>query len=120
MPKVNLLKDVDNSEEVIDMVDKMFHLSTNVSAMEVVVEKIAKTKLTATLDEVYFKFLEWKHVKETRRSDVGVVEDRLLTHLLENDQAQSEDSLEDPEDINLDGYRFLFIIVFHILFNASN
>ena len=113
MPKVNLLKDIENYEEVIDMVDKIFHLSTNVSAIKEVVEKITETKLSATADEVYFKYLEWNYMKQTKRSNV---ENRLLPRLLQNDQAQSEDDLE---KINLDGYRFLFTIACHFLFYES-
>ena len=112
MPKVNLLKNIGNYEEVIDMVDKIFHLSRNLSEIVEVVGKIAKLDLTATISDVYFKFMEWKRVKETRHSDV---EDRLLTHLLQNDEAHSVDSQNDSEDINLDGYRFLFTIVFYLI-----
>ena len=112
MPKVSLLKNIGNYEEVIDMVDKIFHLSRNLSGVVDVVGKIAKLDLTATISDVYFKFMEWKRVKETRHSDV---EDCLLTHLLQNDEAHSEDSQNDSEDINLDGYRFLFTIVLYLI-----
>ena len=116
MPKVNLLKYIENYEEVIDMVDKIFHLSRNVSAMEDVIEKIVKTKHNATLDEVYFKLYEWRRARETGHADV---ENRLLTRLLQYDQAQTEDSMNDSEYMNLEGYRFLFTLVCHILFDGQ-
>ena len=94
MPKVNLLKDVENYEEVIDMAEKIFNLSTNISAIEDVVARIAKPDLNAALEDMYFKYLKWKSFKETVNS--ADVENRLSTDLRQNDS----------EEINLDGYQF--------------
>ena len=94
MPKVNLLKDVENYEEVMDMVEKILNLSTNISAIEDVVARIAKPDINAALEDMYFKYLKWKSCKETMNS--ADVENRLSTNLQQNDS----------EDINLDGYQF--------------
>ena len=85
MPKVNLLKEIENYEEVIDMVDKIFHLSTNNSAVENVVMKITKPDINTALENIHKSF------KETMNSEG--VEIRLFQQ-------------HDSENINLDGYHY--------------
>jgi hypothetical protein len=57
MPKVNLLNGIENYEEAIQIVEKIFHLSRDYAAIAHIVEKVAKVDLNKALKGILKKQL---------------------------------------------------------------
>ena len=71
MPKVNLLKGVEDYEGVVDTAEKIFHLSREHIAITHTVAKLAKIDFDATMINILKDFdMIWKSLKETKCSGV--------------------------------------------------
>ena len=71
MPKVNLLKSLEDYEDVVDTAEKIFHLSRNYIAITPTVAKLVKIDFNATMTNILKDFdTIWKSVKKTKSSGV--------------------------------------------------
>ena len=90
MPKVNLLKSVENYEEVVDIVEKIFHLSEDFIAITRTVTKLRKIDISNSAREDLLKQVRrWKDGNEGTNSDL---EYNLWTYFVQNDNAKPEHS----------------------------
>ena len=71
MPKVNLLKDVEDYEDAVDTAEKIFHLSRDYVAITHTVVKLEKLDFNATLEKILKDFdMVWRSVKKTKSSGI--------------------------------------------------
>jgi hypothetical protein len=85
MPKVNLLKSVENYEEAVDTAEQIFHLSRDYDAMTCTVAKLAKFDFNAARTNIISDFhMVWN--SETRGLEV---EDQSVTPVLIGSQLLS-------------------------------
>ena len=67
MPKVNLLKSLEDYEDAVDTAEKIFHLSRDYVAITHTVAKLAKIDFNATMISILKDFdLIWQNVKKTK------------------------------------------------------
>ena len=77
MPKVNLLKSLEDYEDAVDTAEKIFHLSRDYVAITHTVAKLAKMDFNATRTNILKDIhMVWKSVRKAKSSDV---EDQLAT-----------------------------------------
>ena len=117
MPKVNLLKDVENYEDAVDTAEKIFHLSVDHIAITHTVAKLAKMDYDATMTNSLKDFgTIWKRVKKAKSSDIedqsvtlNLIASKYLSiiHLLHQHFFQHEGSHSDLDTIT-DEYLHLF------------
>ena len=113
MPKVNLLKSVEDYEDAVDTAEKIFHLSRDYVAMTHTVAKLAKIDYDATMTNILKDFdMIWKSVKKTKSPGV---EDQFGKRLSIDMLLQQE---ENPDAIFFYEYLYYVRIVIYCLLES--